>query len=171
MGEGELFTGCGLIVVAFLCILGLGALTLVRDIQLATPSPVVGMNGAVSDESNHFGFFWLLALGLALILVPLYVAGLSRANPVFSFDRASGVFSRNRRAITALRRIEYICVRRFSPAGDPDIRPLYRLLVIYGDGYEAALDESHNNEALEVIAQEIAAFVDRDLIRQQVSAE
>ncbi len=164
MGERELFTGCGLIGVAFVCILALGALTLVRDVQLATPSPAVGANGAVSAESNHFGILWLLALAAAMVLVPVYVVALYRANPVFSFDLSSGLFTRNRRMITPLRRIEQVCVRRLSAFTDTDVRPVYRLLIVYGDGSEVALDESHNNEALEVIADEIARFVDRDRV-------
>jgi hypothetical protein len=73
---------------------------------------------------------------------------------------------RGKARVTRLGRIESLCVRRITPIEETNERALYQLLVLFGDGHECMLRESHQNETLEVLAGEIADFLDRRVVRQ-----
>ena len=166
VGLGQLLTGCLLLGIAFLSVLALGGLSLLHESHLTGENVAPGGTVGFGPHGNHFGLLWLAGVVLAILLVPLTIVHLYRGGPVYVFDRRTGEFRRGTRLVTRLGRIEAVCVRRVTPVEERDERPLYRLLVLYDDGFEMVLNESHYDEPLEALAEEIAGFVDREVVRQ-----
>jgi len=166
VGTGQLLTGCLLLGIAFFSVLALGGLSLLHESHLAGENVAPGGTGGFGPHGNHFGLLWLAGLVLAILLVPFTIARLYDGEPVYAFNRTSGEFRHGKRFVTRLGRIEAVCVRRITPVEEQGERPLYQLLVLYGDGFEIALKESHFDEPLEALAEEIARFVDREVVRQ-----
>lgn len=145
--------GCPLFAVSLLCALLLGLLSLAHDTQ---PPLTHGEAGFFQPRGNHLGFLWLVSSLLLLILTPVYLLKTDRSHLSFSLDRARGQFRQNSVVITSLRRIEQVRIRRLV---DPDRTPLYRLLVIYGDGHEILIHHSYDEAEIQALADEIADFV------------
>jgi hypothetical protein len=166
LGLGKILTGCGVLVAAFGCVLALGLLSILQESQMTGENLAPGANGGFTPHGNHFGLFWIVGSVVSLVLVPISVRILYNGAPAFVFDRGTGTLRRGKRDLARLGRIEAICVRRITPMEDNEERPLYHLLVLHGDGFEVPLSESHHNETLEVLAEQIARFVDRAVVHQ-----
>lgn len=167
VGAPQMVTGCLVLATIFACVLALGILSVVEESQMTSVAQMPGAaRGGWTPQGNHFGFLWVAATVIGVVAVPVAIAVLYRGGPLYVFDRRANEFRRDRTLLTRLGRIESVCVRRITPVEDTSDRPLYQLLILFGDGRECPLRESHQNETLEVLAQEIADFVDRKVVRQ-----
>ncbi len=166
VGASQMVTGCLVLATIFACVLALGILSVVEESQMTSANLAPGARGGWTPQGNHFAFLWVAATVIGVAVVPAVVAILYRGGPLYVFDRRTGEFSRDKKRVTRLGRIEAVCVRRITPVENASDRPLYLLLILFGDGRECALRESHQNETLEVLACEIADFVDRGVVRQ-----
>lgn len=165
-GAPEMVTGCLVLATIFVCVLALGILSVIEESQMTSANLAPGARGGWTPQGNHFAFLWVAATVIGVAVVPAVVAILYRGGPLYAFDRRAGAFSRDKTRIAGLSRIEAVCVRRLTPIEETSGRPLYQLLVLFGDGCECPLREAHHNETLEVLACEIANFVDRRVVRQ-----
>ncbi len=166
VGTQQMVTGCLLLATIFACVLALGILSVVEESQMTSANLAPGARGGWTPQGNHFAFLWVAATVIGVAVVPVVIAILYRGGPLYVFDRRTGEFSRDKKRVARLGRIESLCVRRITPIEETSERPLYQLLVLFGDGRECSLRESHQNETLEVLALEIADFVDRKVVRQ-----
>ena len=166
LGVGQVVTGCGILTGAFACVLALGLLSIVQESQMTRGNLAPGANGGFTPHGNHFGLFWIIGSVVSVVLVPISVGMLYNGAPAFVFDRRTTTLRQGKRDLAGLNRIEAICVRRITPREDKEERPLYQLLVLHGNGFEITLRESHHNEPLEVLAEQIGGFVDRAVVHQ-----
>jgi hypothetical protein len=164
--RGELgIKGCALFAFTMLIVLVLGALS---TLQVATapaaPHVVVDDPGRFfAPRQNHFGFLWLFASALMLVIVPLYVLRAYKAPLVFEFRRSEDTLLRDGRPVTRLRRIENLSI---TETKDPDSRYLYLLEVVYGDGHRMLLHNAYEEREVMNLANEISAFVGTGVVWQ-----
>ncbi len=166
VGVQQMVTGCLVLATIFACVLALGILSVVEESQMTSANLAPGARGGWTPQGNHFAFLWVTATVIGVAVVPAAIAILYRGGPLYVFDRRAGEFLRDKTCVTRLGRIESLCVRRITPIEETNERALYQLLVLFGDGRECMLRELHQNETLEVLAGEIADFVDRRVVRQ-----
>lgn len=166
VGAPQMVTGCLVLSTIFVCVLALGILSVVEESQMTSAAQMPGTQGGWTPQGNHFAFLWVAATMIGVVAVPVAIAVLYRGGPLYVFDQRASEFRRDRTLVTRLGRIESVCVRRITPVEAANERPLYQLLILFGDGRECPLRESHQNETLEVLAHEIAEFVDRKVVRQ-----
>lgn len=158
---GQFFTvGCLLLVGSLLCLSMTGLLGLVYGDSHASEGIASETLSFFNPRTNHFGFLWLVGSLTMLVLLPVYVARLSRSDVTFIFDRAEAVFRRNGKIMARLPRIESVRIREQRQA---DGRFLYRLFVIHNDGYEVLIDESSEERETQQLGTEIASFLNRRL--------
>lgn len=166
IGLGQVMTGCLVLGSIFACVLALGILGVVEESQLTSAASMPGAHGGWEPRGNHFAFLWVIACVVGVVLIPVAIAIVYRGGPLYVFDRPAREMRRDKTVVTRWGRIEYVSVRRITPAEATDERPLYHLVVLHSDGQACVLKESHQNETLEVLASEIAGFVDREMIRE-----
>jgi hypothetical protein len=144
------------------CLTPLGILGIMQaavNEQGSSQSPTLGFT---DPHANHFGFLWLVGVGLVAVALPIFAWKLYRANITYSFDRVSGKLTRNGKVIAPLRRIESV---RLWQHEDCDDRMLYRLSIIHSDGFEHDIDESYDEAEMWSVAREVADFTHTDLKR------
>ena len=166
VGASQMVTGCLVLATIFACVLALGILSVVEESQMTNAALMPGARGGWTPQGNHFAFLWVAATLIGVGILPVVIAILYRGGALYVFDRRAGDLRRDKTRITRLSRVESVCVRRITPVEETSERPLYQLLILHDDGRECALRESHQNEMLEVLADEIARFVDREVVRQ-----
>ena len=92
--------------------------------------------------------------------LPIYAWVVKRLSNVFCFDLAKGALLKFGKPVTWLARVEYMLIRR---ARDVDHNATYKLLLIYGDGREALIDESAEEWEVRLLAEEIGGFIGVDV--------
>lgn len=148
--EGRhLINGCLMFFVASICTMTLGILALVNEMSPDHSGQ------SFTPQGNHFGFLWLVSCALTAILLPLHFHFSRKSRILFSFERGTGVFTRNNRKIARLSRLEYVQVRTHF---DPDEQSMYQLSIFHDDGHETTIDDSYDEIGVRVLAQEIAEF-------------
>jgi len=151
-----LMLGCPLFACAAFSVLLLAFLSVIHEAQTPGTSTSTEPLRFFDPSVNHFGFLWLVASVLLAILVPLYAFLIHRDSVVFTFDRSNGRFSRHGKVVAPLRRIEYLQIRKSADGGG---MPSYTLFVVYLDGHEMFIEQSHDEDDTWRLAMEIADFL------------
>src|SRR5438552_7506429 len=133
-----LLVGCPLFLFAVACLMVLGALTILYESHHVDSRNAGEVSHLFNPHANQFGFLWLVACLFIAITLPLYAWVVKRLSNVFCFDLAKGALLKFGRPVTWLARVEYLLIRR---ARDVDHNSTYKLLLVYGDGREALIDE------------------------------
>ena len=142
---------------AMLAITILGFLGMVESGQSAQATGTVEASRALAPTTNHFALFWIIGVIGLFVGIPWYLKKAYGAAHTWTFDKAAGQLSENKRNAVPLRRIECVAIRETK---DPDDRYLYLLEVLHTDGYELLLYNGYEERDVMRLAQEIAGFLD-----------
>ncbi len=130
----------------------LGVMQAASHEQGGSQPPLLGFT---DPHANHFGFLWLLGVGIIAISLPVYAVKLYSANITYLFDRAAGRLTRNGKSIARLNRIEAVQLWQFE---DSDDRSILKLSIVHSDGFVHEIDEGYDEAEMRAVAQEIAEF-------------
>ncbi len=152
--------GClffGFIMLGLLC---LGVLSVVQTSE-KTRMGMDDPSRLLAPTHNHFGFLWMFGLIALFVGFPVYVMRAYQSALTFTFDKEAGVFRRDKRIVCKLPKIEHL---RIKETRDPDSKYLYLLEILYNDGHAMLLHNAYNEREIMNLANEIGAFVDRQVV-------